>query len=77
MQRQELYLIILDVVVVDRREDKDCDTGRFELAYKQVREVVGALSQRLMLIQRGPKPPSRSNTGYELRNFVCFSAAKA
>ncbi len=23
-------------VVVDRREDKDCDTGGFELAYKQV-----------------------------------------
>lgn len=25
-------------VVVDRRENKDCDTGGFELVYKQVSE---------------------------------------
>ena len=27
-------------VVLDRREDKVCDTGRFELAYKQVSILV-------------------------------------
>jgi len=27
---------VVPAVVVDRREERDCDTGRFELAYKQV-----------------------------------------
>ena len=34
-----------DTVVVDRRENKDCDTGQFELAYKQVCECSDSYCQ--------------------------------
>ena len=33
------YHFIFNVVVIDRRNNKDCDTGQFELAYKQVKLV--------------------------------------
>jgi len=32
---------VVPAVVVDRREERDCDTGRFELAYKQVCVCLG------------------------------------
>ena len=32
----EVYLFFSPAVVVDRRDDKNSDTGGFELAYKQV-----------------------------------------
>ena len=33
-------LSVCPAVVVDRREDKDCDIGKFELAFKQVRTII-------------------------------------
>ena len=50
-----LILPILPIVIVDRRENKDADTGMFEMIYKQTQSTIPMPFNGLELVIQGKK----------------------